>query len=87
MAKFLFFFVQVLKKIPSYLNTKIAVSDEYIKGFIQANNTFLYQLAFDPIERRLLPLTPYPPGVDHKEFQYAGPYPYENQEKLAIKSR
>ncbi|XP_064600916.1 exonuclease 1-like [Liolophura sinensis] len=73
----------VLKKIPSYLNTKIAVSDEYIKGFIQANNTFLYQLAFDPRERKLVPLTPYPTGMDQKELQYAGSY-FSSEKALQI---
>ena len=42
----------VLRKIPAYLKMpSIIVSDEYINRFIQANNTFLYQLVFDPITR------------------------------------
>ena len=51
------------------------VPDDYIQGFFKADNTFLYQLVFDPIKRRLRPLTPYPPEIDPRELDYAGPYP------------
>jgi len=50
------------------------VTEEYVKGFIRAENTFLYQLVFDPISRRLIPLTPYPADIDRKELDYAGFY-------------
>lgn len=54
----------------------LVVSDEYIEGFIRANNTFLYQLAFDPLQRKLCPLNPYPPEVEPQELTYAGEYPF-----------
>ena len=44
---------KVLKKIPTYLNMpKTVVTEEYIERFIKANNTFLYQLVFDPVTRK-----------------------------------
>ena len=42
-----------LKKIPTYLKMPgTIVTDEYIERFIKANNTFLYQLVFDPVTRK-----------------------------------
>lgn len=65
---------QVLPKIPSYLNSSIEVSKEYIDGFIQANRTFLYQLVFDPKTRKLRPLNDYPEHEDLEslDLSYAG---------------
>jgi exonuclease-1 len=55
----------VLLKIPSYLNmSALEVTDTYVRGFLQANETFLYQLVFDPKTRELRPLNDYPEGVD-----------------------
>ncbi|CAN2391590.1 Exonuclease 1, partial [Pristimantis euphronides] len=64
---------QVIKKIGQYLKTSITVPDGYIEGFIRANNTFLYQLVFDPVKRKLVPLSPYEDGIHPKELSYAGP--------------
>ncbi|KAG8549125.1 hypothetical protein GDO81_022564 [Engystomops pustulosus] len=66
---------QVIKKIGQYLKANITVPDGYIEGFIRANNTFLYQLVFDPVKRKVVPLNPYEAGIDPKELGYAGPYP------------
>jgi len=56
----------VLPKIPGYLNMgQLEVTDEYIDGFIKANDTFLYQLVYDPKERKLRPLTEYPNYVEN----------------------
>ncbi|ELU04231.1 hypothetical protein CAPTEDRAFT_95129 [Capitella teleta] len=64
----------ILKKIPMLLNIRnLTVSAEYIEGFIRADNTFLYQLVFDPLSRKLTPLNPYPPGVKAEDMHYAGP--------------
>ncbi|KAK3093943.1 hypothetical protein FSP39_022063 [Pinctada imbricata] len=63
----------LLKKFPStYLKMNLTVTEEYIQGFLQANNTFLHQLVYDPINRELRPLCRYPPGVDSEDFPYAG---------------
>ena len=50
----------VLPKIPAYLNMHaLTVTPDYIDGFIKANQTFLYQLVFDPRTRKLRPLNDY----------------------------
>lgn len=54
----------------------ITVPEDYIKGFIRANNTFLYQLVFDPIERKLIPLNAYEDDIDPETLSYAGQYPF-----------
>ncbi|KAG8448502.1 hypothetical protein GDO86_015552 [Hymenochirus boettgeri] len=64
---------KVIKKIGQYLKTNITVPDGYIEGFLRANNTFLYQLVFDPVERKLIPLNPYIDDIDPAELSYAGP--------------
>ncbi len=56
---------------------KLKVPQEYIDGFHEANNTFLYQLAFDPMTRRLVPLYPYSDDVDKESLPYAGAYPFD----------
>ena len=50
----------VLPKIPAYLNMHaLTVTPDYIDGFIKADQTFLYQLVFDPRTRKLRPLNDY----------------------------
>ncbi|XP_011811084.1 PREDICTED: exonuclease 1 isoform X2 [Colobus angolensis palliatus] len=66
--------VKVIKKIGHYLKMNITVPEDYIKGFIRANNTFLYQLVFDPIKRKLTPLNAYEDDVDPETLSYAGQY-------------
>ena len=64
-----------MRKIPALLNMKsLSVPSEYIEGFVRADNTFLYQLVYDPLARQLVPLTPYPPEVEAGNLEYAGPY-------------
>ncbi len=57
-----------------YLKMDITVPDEYIEGFTKANNTFLYQLVFDPLKRKVVPLNPYPNHIDPASLSYAGTY-------------
>lgn len=59
-----------------YLKMNLSVSDEYLEGFVKANNTFLYQLVFDPIRRKVVPLNPYPENIDPATLSYAGEYPF-----------
>ncbi|KAF6073284.1 exonuclease 1 [Phyllostomus discolor] len=66
--------VKVIKKIGYYLKMNITVPEDYIKGFIRANNTFLYQLVFDPIRRKLIPLNDYGDDIDPGTLSYAGRY-------------
>ncbi|XP_052056591.1 exonuclease 1 isoform X2 [Apodemus sylvaticus] len=66
--------VKVIKKIGHYLKMNITVPEDYITGFIRANNTFLYQLVFDPIQRKLVPLNAYGDDVNPETLTYAGQY-------------
>ncbi|CAL2037641.1 unnamed protein product [Caenorhabditis brenneri] len=53
----------VLKKVPYYLkNPKLKehVTEDFIRNFERAENTFKHQIVFDPRERCQKPLTPYP---------------------------
>ncbi|WKX96484.1 hypothetical protein Q1695_012711 [Nippostrongylus brasiliensis] len=53
----------LLPRIPNYLNmSKLHVSKEFVDDFIRAENTFLYQVVFDPRQRCQRPLSPYPQG-------------------------
>ncbi|XP_051579552.1 exonuclease 1-like [Myxocyprinus asiaticus] len=64
--------LKVIKKMGQYLKMDISVPDEYIQGFTKANNTFLYQLVFDPLRRKVVPLNPYPDHIDPASLSYAG---------------
>ncbi|XP_043551457.1 exonuclease 1 [Chiloscyllium plagiosum] len=64
--------ITVIKKMGQYLKTNLTVTEEYIDGFIRANNTFLYQLVFDPLKRKLVPLNAYSDDVDPEVLDYAG---------------
>ncbi|XP_007107951.2 exonuclease 1 isoform X2 [Physeter macrocephalus] len=66
--------LKVIRKIGHYLKMNITVPEDYIKGFIRANNTFLYQLVFDPIKRKLIPLNAYEDDIDPETLSYAGRY-------------
>ncbi|XP_035519762.1 exonuclease 1-like [Morone saxatilis] len=64
--------LKVIRKMGQYLKMNLVVPEEYIEGFIRANNTFLYQLVFDPISRKVVPLNPYPEHMDPATLSYAG---------------
>uniref|UniRef100_A0A8C4F4I1 Exonuclease 1 n=1 Tax=Dicentrarchus labrax TaxID=13489 RepID=A0A8C4F4I1_DICLA len=64
--------LKVIRKMGQYLKMNLVVPEEYIEGFVRANNTFLYQLVFDPISRKVVPLNPYPEHMDPATLSYAG---------------
>ncbi|XP_008943034.1 PREDICTED: exonuclease 1, partial [Merops nubicus] len=64
--------IKVIKKMGQYLKMNLTVPEEYIQGFTRANNTFLYQLVFDPINRKLVPLNAYEDDIDPETLIYAG---------------
>ncbi|NWU60673.1 EXO1 Exonuclease, partial [Pterocles burchelli] len=64
--------IKVIKKMGQYLKMNITVPEEYIQGFTRANNTFLYQLVFDPVNRKLVPLNAYEDDIDPETLIYAG---------------
>ncbi|NXY64821.1 EXO1 Exonuclease, partial [Callaeas wilsoni] len=64
--------IKIIKKMGQYLKMNITVPEEYILGFTRANNTFLYQLVFDPVNRKLVPLNAYEDDIDPETLTYAG---------------
>ncbi|NWV43028.1 EXO1 Exonuclease, partial [Grantiella picta] len=64
--------IKVIKKMGQYLKMNITIPEEYIQGFTRANNTFLYQLVFDPVNRKLVPLNAYGDDIDPETLTYAG---------------
>lgn len=64
--------LKVIRKMGQYLKMNLVVPDSYIEGFVRANNTFLYQLVFDPLQRKVVPLNPYPEHLDPLSLSYAG---------------
>ncbi|XP_054653705.1 exonuclease 1 isoform X2 [Dunckerocampus dactyliophorus] len=64
--------LKVIKKMNQYLKMSLMVPEEYIEGFVRANHTFLYQLVFDPVNRKVVPLNPYPDDVNPATLSYAG---------------
>ena len=54
----------VLRKLPVYLKMpQLIVTQDYIEKFLRANNTFLYQLVYDPRARCQRPVTEYPESL------------------------
>nr|XP_020455527.1 exonuclease 1 [Monopterus albus] len=64
--------LKVIRKMGQYLKMDLVVPEQYIEGFVKANNTFLYQLVFDPVRRKVVPLNPYPEHIDPTTLTYAG---------------
>ncbi|KAM9726397.1 exonuclease 1 isoform 1-T2 [Menidia menidia] len=64
--------IKVIRKMGQYLKMNLVVPESYIEGFVKANNTFLYQLVFDPVRRKVVPLNPYPDHMDPATLSYAG---------------
>ncbi|XP_044070961.1 exonuclease 1 [Siniperca chuatsi] len=64
--------LKVIRKMGQYLKMNLVVPEQYIEGFTRANNTFLYQLVFDPVRRKVVPLNPYPAHIDPATLSYAG---------------
>ncbi|XP_061646665.1 exonuclease 1 isoform X2 [Phyllopteryx taeniolatus] len=64
--------LKVIKKMGHYLKMNLVVPKEYIEGFVRANRTFLYQLVFDPLKRKIVPLNPYEEDINPATLSYAG---------------
>lgn len=78
------FSCQVIRKMGHYLKMNLSVPEDYVEGFVRANNTFLHQLVFDPVSREAVPLNPYPAHLDVKSLSYAGLYPPQTLSHLLI---
>ena len=64
---------QVAAKLHQYIKGLSPVDTNYGAEFARADKTFLYQLVFDPMKRKILPLNTYPKNVGAKELEFAGP--------------
>ncbi|XP_031735229.1 exonuclease 1 isoform X2 [Anarrhichthys ocellatus] len=64
--------LKVIRKMGQYLKMTLVIPEQYIEGFVRANNTFLYQLVFDPVRRKVVPLNPYAEHIDPATLSYAG---------------
>ena len=69
----LLYFSQAIRSLR--LDAKLQVPADYEKSFKQADETFLYQLVFDPISKKLVPLNELPEGIELGDLEFAGPYP------------
>lgn len=51
----------------------LVLPPDYIEGFKKAEQTFLHQRVFDHINKKLVPLTPFPEHVDENAMDFLGP--------------
>ncbi|EDV24061.1 uncharacterized protein TRIADDRAFT_26121 [Trichoplax adhaerens] len=51
------------------------VPKNYETQFKMADETFLYQVVFDPVTKTTIPLTPYPKDIEPSTLEHAGQYP------------
>lgn len=51
---------------------EIQVPAEFKERFLRAENVFRHQLVYDPSNKSIRPLTPYPDGKLADDFLYAG---------------
>ncbi|XP_046985139.1 exonuclease 1 isoform X1 [Schistocerca americana] len=60
---------RALRRLPLHLNMhSLSVSNEYRDEFVQAVATFKYQLVYDPMTRKLVPLNEPPAGYEHNSY-------------------
>ena len=53
------------------------VPTDYEERFKEAEQTFLYQIVFDPRSNKLVPLNPIPDDIDPADLSFAGQYPFD----------
>ncbi len=61
--------------MPKFLKMPgLIVSNEYIERFKRADNTFKFQIVFDPLKRKLVPINLYENQIDPntEDLSYAG---------------
>ncbi|TNN26745.1 Exonuclease 1 [Liparis tanakae] len=66
------YLASVIRKMGQYLKMNLVIPEQYVEGFVRADNTFLYQLVFDPVRRKVVPLNPYLEHIDPASLGYAG---------------
>jgi len=51
----------------------LSITPIYIENFIKAEKTFKYQIVFDPLQRKLVPGSPYQDDIiEGEDLTYAG---------------
>jgi exonuclease-1 len=63
--------------MPKFLKMPgLIVKNEYIESFKRADNTFKFQIVFDPLKRKLVPINAYENQIDpsSEDLSYAGMY-------------
>ncbi|KAF5284970.1 hypothetical protein FQR65_LT13359 [Abscondita terminalis] len=65
---------KLLPRLPNYLNlSKLVVTTDYVENFKLADATIKHQVIYDPVERKLKPLTdPFKSNTDPKYLKNAG---------------
>jgi exonuclease-1 len=59
--------------MPDVLKKKnLVITEDYIAGFKRADNTFKYQIVFDPLTKKQVSLNPYQDVITKEELTYAG---------------
>ncbi len=49
------------------------ITKDYIDSFVKADKTFKYQVVFDPLKKKLVPLSDYGQEINENEnLEYAG---------------
>lgn len=63
----------MLSRLPQYMNNMhLVITTEYKANFARANYTFLYQIVFDPMKRKLVPLNSLPSDLRAANLHFAG---------------
>ncbi len=64
---------KILKQMPKILKMpNLNITNDYIENFKKADNTFKYQIVFDPIQRKLVSLHSYENEHVANDLAYAG---------------
>ncbi|NXD69932.1 EXO1 Exonuclease, partial [Eolophus roseicapillus] len=79
--------IKVIKKMGHFFFMNITVPEEYIQGFTRFFFSFLYQLVFDPVNRKLVPLNPYEDDIDPETLIYAVSHLHHIEEVMAAQKR
>lgn len=58
------------------------VPQDYETRFAQAEQTFLYQIVFDPNTGKFVPLNPVPENINADTLHFAGQYPWSITDEI-----
>ena len=65
--------LKILKQMPKVLKMpNLIITNDYIENFKRADNTFKYQIVFDPLCKKQVSLHSYQDDITKEELTYAG---------------